>query len=93
MKKFIFQLWFLLTVDCVTSARLTSESFDRDLNWAEHWGMKLHRLICSKSRLLDTQMQMIQSALKDRWTRNTETDLKLPEDAKLRIKKRIQELS
>ena len=63
VKLFCKQIWMILTLDCERSAHLTSESLDRPLNWAETLAVKMHRLICSKSRRLNRQMIELQRAM------------------------------
>ena len=58
------QIWMIFTLDCTGSAHLTSESLDRPLNWAESLAVRLHRLICAKSRRLNRQMIELNEALR-----------------------------
>lgn len=64
MKLFLHQIWMILTLDCEGSARLTSESMDRPLNWAERWAVRMHRLVCAKSRRLNRQLLQMHQKLK-----------------------------
>lgn len=54
--KLLHQIWMILTLNCEDSARLTSASMDRPLNWAERTALAAHRMICTKSRRLNRQM-------------------------------------
>ena len=62
--KLLHQIWMILTLNCEDSARLTSESMDRPLNWAEKSAVSGHRLVCSKSRRLNKQLLKMHHALK-----------------------------
>ena len=60
--KLLHQIWMILTLNCEDSARLTSASMDRPLNWAERTALAAHRMICSKSRRLNHQMLKMNKA-------------------------------
>jgi hypothetical protein len=83
----------ILTLNCEDSARLTSESMDRKLNWAERAAVSGHRLVCSKSRRLNRQLLQLNEALKS----NNAFDLEdasvegLSSDAKSRISAAISD--
>ena len=83
----------ILTLNCEGSARLTSESMDRKLNWAERAAVSGHRLVCSKSRRLNRQLLQLNEALKQ----NNAFELEdapiegLSGDAKSRIRAAISE--
>ena len=62
----LHQIWMILTLNCEDSARLTSESMDRPLNWAERFAVSGHRLVCSKSRRLNRQLLEMHKALKQK---------------------------
>ena len=89
------QIWMILTVDCEDSARLTSESMDRPLNWAETMAVHLHRLICAKSRRLNRQMIQLNVALRRSTTRANpiaaDSSKSLSTDARARIRQAIKD--
>ena len=60
----LHQIWMILTLNCEDSARLTCESMDRPLNWAERTAVSAHRMVCSKSRRLNRQLLEMHEALK-----------------------------
>ncbi len=62
--KLLHQIWMILTLNCEDSARLTSESMDRPLNWAERSAVSAHRMVCSKSRRLNRQLLELNEAFK-----------------------------
>lgn len=62
--KVLWQIWMILTLNCEESARLTSESMDRPLNWAEKVAVSCHRLICARSRRLNRQLLDMHEAFK-----------------------------
>jgi len=62
--KLLHQIWMILTLNCEDSARLTSESMDRSLNWAERSAVSAHRMICAKSRRLNCQLLEMNKAFK-----------------------------
>lgn len=85
MIRFIQKIYLILTLDCEQSARLTSDSFDRELDWSERIANRLHRLICGKSRRLHHQLVALQENLDRRVTEG------LPDEAKKRILKAIED--
>jgi hypothetical protein len=85
------KIYLILTLDCEESAKLTSDSFDRDLDWSEYWAAKLHRLICSKSRKLNRQLVELNSALCVEQN-DIEKIQPMPSDAKDRIRTALQQL-
>ncbi len=85
MRKLFTDIWMILNLDCEASAKLTSDSFDRDLDWAERTAAYLHRLICAKSRKLDRQLIELNAAL----TRGQSTELSAT--ARERIRAAIQQ--
>ena len=86
-------IWFILTVDCETSASLTSESFDRKLHWSESVAVSLHCLICSKSRRLNRQMIAMDQKLREVSTSEPEIaeHFRLDDAARQRIAKAIED--
>jgi len=60
--KLLHQIWMILTLNCEDSARLTSASMDRPLNSMERWAVAAHRLICARSRRLNSQMLKMNEA-------------------------------
>lgn len=98
LKNFLSKIILILTLDCEQSAKLTSDSFDRELNWAERLAVKLHCLICSKSRKLDRQLGTLNQALLNKLSEESDplnqlvSTVELPESAKERIRMRLKEL-
>jgi len=90
MIRFFANIWMILTLNCEQSARLTSQSFDRDLNWAETAAIKLHQLICSKSRKLDKQLVMLNQAFERMYHEQGSNDSDtLSDSARERIRERL----
>lgn len=83
-------IWMILTLDCQGSAELTSQSFDRKLHWSENLAVKLHCMICSKSRRLNRQLRLMDQKLNQTFAENVES-IKLSDVAKARMSKRLQE--
>lgn len=100
LKDFLVKIYLILTLDCEQSAKLTSDSFDRDLDWSEYIATRLHRLICSKSRRLNSQLTKLNNALqndlsnaKDEETKQPLSGLmNLPAEAKERIRTKLRGL-
>ena len=90
--KLLHQIWMILTLNCEDSARLTSESMDRPLNWAERAAVSGHRLVCSKSRRLNRQLLRMHQALKQNNAFDSDSGLieGLSTDAKSRIRSAIE---
>ena len=87
------QIWLILTLNCEQCAHLTSDELDRPLNWAEKAAVQLHILICSKSRKLRFQIMEMDKSMKrlPKPKGQTESDqLKLPQDARERIRKKLE---
>ena len=89
LKEFFAKIYLILTLDCEQSAKLTSDSFDRDLDWSEFLAAKLHRLICSKSRRLDRQLVQLHNAFVEIQQRQGAM-LDMPEPVKNRIRERLK---
>jgi len=89
--KLLHQIWMILTLNCEDSARLTSESMDRPLNWAERTAVSAHRLVCSKSRRLNRQLLEMHKALTQKNAFGPENGALegLSTDAKSRIRSAI----
>ena len=85
--KLLHQIWMILTLNCEDSARLTSDSMDRPLNWAERTALTAHRMICSKSRRLNHQMLKMNGAFMQMTGDGTVQGLSA--DAKSRIRSAI----
>ena len=99
LKDFLVKIYLILTLDCEQSAHLTSDSFDRDLDWSEYVATKLHRLICSKSRRLNRQLVDLNRAIQSELSvKDTEVNdllsgmMDLSTDAKDRIRSRLENL-
>lgn len=89
MKALAQQIWMILTLDCEGSARLTSESMDRPLNWAERWAVRMHRFVCKKSRKLNRQMLEMHRAM---LTQRETNPIGLSHEARERIQDRLEQL-
>lgn len=59
MKSIWRGLVLILTIKCEQSAQLVSESFDRELTWAERWAVRLHHRVCRSSRELAKQLRSL----------------------------------
>ena len=88
--RLLHQIWMILTLNCEDSARLTSDSMDRSLNWAERSAVSAHRMICSKSRRLNCQMIKMNKAFKQ-FENNDGPVEGLSAEAKSRIRSSISE--
>ena len=86
------KIYLVLTLDCEASARLTSDSFDRPLDWSEAVANRLHRLICRKSRMLHRQLVNVESAI-SRQALINDAFAGLSESARVRIQRRLQEVT
>ena len=86
MSKFWENIWMILMLDCQGSAELTSESFDRELLWAERLAIRLHCLICGKSRMFNKQLTLMNQAI----AKNKKA-MKLSDEAKARMAKNLDE--
>lgn len=91
--KLLHQIWMILTLNCEDSARLTSESMDRPLNWAERSAVSAHRMVCSKSRRLNRQLLELNEAFKrtNAFESNDGPVKGLSTDAKSRIRSAISQ--
>ena len=91
--KLLHQIWLILTLNCEASARLTSDSMDRPLNWAERSAVAAHRMICAKSRRLNSQMLDMNKALTqaNAFEKSDGPIKGLSPDAKSRIRSAISE--
>lgn len=93
MSIFFKNIWLILSLDCEGSARLTSDSFDRNLNWAESTALFMHRFICAKSRNLDKQLLYMNDSLTNLCKSQLAMPSSLSEEARERIRCRVQELT
>ena len=59
-------VYMILTLDCEESAKLTSQGFDRPLDWSERAALFVHRLTCGQSRRLHEQMESLHRKMEDR---------------------------
>ena len=81
----------ILTLDCQGSAELTSESFDRQLHWAERIAVKLHCMICAKSRRLNHQLTDLNKKLDEVMIeQKSDQSLSLSSDARNRIAQKLR---
>ena len=63
MLRLIKGIRLILTLDCEQSARMTSESFDRHLDWSERIAVRMHNAFCRRSRQLEKQLRALHAAL------------------------------
>lgn len=77
------KIWFIMTLDCEGSAEWTSKSFDQKLHWSEKVAIKLHCMICKKSRMLNRQMTLLDERLSQMTTVREE---RLSDAARKRIR-------
>ena len=97
MNLFLKKIYLILTLYCAQSANLTSDSFDRDLDWSERVATKLHRMICSKSRKLNRQLTELNNALESGAKDGNGGEAlagiaNMPQSTKERIRARLKEL-
>lgn len=64
MRSIFLNLKTILLMDCETSARLTSESFERRLSAAERLGLRIHQALCRSSYRLARQMELMEAELR-----------------------------
>ena len=63
IRRWFHTLRLILFMDCETSARLTSDSFERSLSAAERLGLRIHQFLCRNSYRLARQMEMMETEL------------------------------
>jgi len=85
MKQFFSDIYVILMIDCEGSAKLTSDSLDRRLRWAERVAAFMHRLICEKSRRLHRQVVQMNAHIKDSFA------MTMSQDARERIRKAMND--
>lgn len=73
-------------LSCKNAARLASECQDRKLSFAEQTAFRFHLMICRVCRAYARQARFIGHALE---TLACNTKLKLPEQARQRLKKTL----
>lgn len=84
----------ILTLRCDESARLVSQSLDRNLSPSERWAVRLHAMICRSCRRYKKQLALIREAWRqyaDRSHASKIVPAGLPPDAKLRLNKILAE--
>jgi len=84
----------ILTLRCDESARLVSQSLDRDLSPSERWAVRLHAMICRSCRRYKKQLALIREA----WQRYSDPShisesvpAGLSADARLRLNQALAE--
>ena len=77
----------ILTLKCEHSTRIVSESFDRDLSFAECWAVRLHYIGCWSCRRFGKQMKQMRDAVRKRMPH---ADATLSPEALKRIEDAIQ---
>ena len=91
MRSFLRAIWFVLSTDCQRSARLTSDSCDRQLTRLERLAVQVHNATCRKSRKLARQIKTMGIAMK-RLADQAPPRPQLSEDAKRRIARKMNEV-
>lgn len=86
-------MWLILTLDCEQSARLTSESLDRRLYFAERWAVRAHNAFCRKSRNLARQLKLLDQAFRGSpdQIQMDNLEVKLSPEAKIRIADQLRD--
>jgi hypothetical protein len=64
MKNLFSAIYLILTLNCEQSARLTCESFERQLSRSERIALRAHQWVCRSSRELSRQLRAMDAALK-----------------------------
>lgn len=79
-------------MDCKHASRLMTQSMDRPLHWREWVALKIHLAICRMCRQFFSQLRLMRTALR-RMVNHVEADesVKLPEDARERISKALDQ--
>lgn len=95
MRRFFRGIWLVLTTDCERSARLTSDSCDRQLTISERLAICVHNAFCRKSRNLARQLRILDTAI-PRWAdqiSHDEAPVHLSAAAKSRIAQKLREVN
>ena len=87
-------LVLILTLNCEQSAKLMSDSFDRDLSWSERWALRLHCMVCRRSREMARQLKALHQSFLEYRDRIDidECAEQLSPDARDRIRQRLKNL-
>jgi hypothetical protein len=80
-----------LSPDCREAARLQSNALDVKLSFGQRFGLRIHLLICKWCRRYGTQIRFLRKAALEHHEKLTEaSSQKLPDDARKRIKEKLQ---
>lgn len=80
----------ILTIQCDEASLLTSESFDRKLAFHERLAVAGHRIVCWSCRQFEKQLRVMRDAFRADGASKmfeSEEQLHLPDDVRLRLKK------
>lgn len=77
-------MWML---HCDKVSKFVSESMDRDLSLVEKVGVRVHLLMCRHCARFARQLELVRNSI--RKESNNYPQLKLDEDAKKKMKKRL----
>ena len=83
------RIWYILTLPCSEATRLASAGLDGPLQWHERAALRAHRIICGPCRHFKKQLAFLASTGR---LADAKSTVKLSEDAKLRLKKILQEM-
>lgn len=83
------RVWYILTLPCSEATRLASAALEGPLQWHERAALRAHRIICGPCRHFKRQLAFLASTGRLADAKSTE---RLSEDAKLRLKKVLQEM-
>ncbi|HXH61890.1 MAG TPA: zf-HC2 domain-containing protein [Fimbriimonadaceae bacterium] len=92
MKRNFWQtIWFVLRLTCDESARLLSDSMDRDLTRTERTALRLHNLTCKSCKRFVRQLQFLREAAPKVAVEPGVSGI--PDDAKERIRRALKDAS
>jgi hypothetical protein len=90
MNRFLKAIWLILTLDCEQSARLSSDSLDRELSLSEKVAFWIHRKICKQSRQFDIELRFMNAAMQKRLQDATVQRYCLSQAARERIREALR---
>ena len=92
IQKIIMMLTAMLTPSCEVITRKISESMDHKLSFYDRVRIRIHNFGCHLCERYQRQLQLMHDALEQMKKQlENDDDLRLPEDAKNRIKEKLGE--
>ena len=97
MRSFLAHLNLILTLHCDEASRLTSESFERRLDFHERVAMRFHVVLCRSCRRFRKQLELLHEAFRNLSQSHPDhsdlVPIGLSDEMKERIKARLREQS